>query len=48
LREAAAASSDGRSVVFPAATAAADAQPEQKGTPTARGVTPERLKNDKK
>jgi ATP-dependent Clp protease ATP-binding subunit ClpB len=48
LKGAAAATTDGRSIVFPAATAAADAHPEPKGTPSARGVSTERPKNDKK
>jgi ATP-dependent Clp protease ATP-binding subunit ClpA len=45
---AAAATTDGRSIVFPAATAAADAHPDPKGTPSARSVSTERPKNDKK
>jgi ATP-dependent Clp protease ATP-binding subunit ClpB len=48
LKGAAAATTDGRSIVFPAATAAADAHPEPKGTPSARGVSTDRPKNDKK
>jgi len=48
LKGAAAATTDGRSIVFPAATVAADAHPEPKGTPSARGVSTERPKNDKK
>ena len=48
LKGAAAATTDGRSIVFPAATAAADAHPEPKGTPSARSVSTERPKNDKK
>jgi hypothetical protein len=48
MSEAAAASSDGRTISYPAATAAAEVTPTHKVSPATRSIPAEKAKNEKK